>query len=112
MTANKAKIVTLAATLAFTGQTHASIGFTKDDCAVYGNLIEQTETKHVYENKYVKYTFTYDENDIVKSFKVTFEKGTRPSLELMTAVMPNPISKKDRLWKNSGRTSKSMVLTS
>jgi hypothetical protein len=91
--------ILVAATLcALLPNSQASIGFHKTDCAVYGNLIEKSPSRHVYENKYVHYIFNYNSKDTVTSFEVTFDKGQHPNFLLMTSVMPNPISNHKRLW--------------
>ncbi|MFC4993638.1 hypothetical protein [Rubritalea tangerina] len=77
----------------------ASIGFSKSDCTVYGNLVEQSPTRHVYQNKYVKYIFDFDKRGIVTQLEVRFVKGKHPSFALMRTVLPDPISKKKRLWR-------------
>lgn len=76
----------------------SAIGFQKQDCAVYGNLIEQSPSAHVYENNYVHYTINFDNQGVAEELEVKFDKGKKPSFQLMLSCMPNPICKDDLKW--------------
>lgn len=81
--------------------SNAAIGFPKSACSAYGNLIEESENRRVYENKYIHYILTYNAKGLVDSLEVRFQKGQRPSYERMLEVLPKPISKSDLQWKKT-----------
>jgi hypothetical protein len=98
----KATSVVAFATLTLTTTSaFAALGFKKQECAGYGNLIETSARSHVYENNYVQYTISFDHKGLADEMELKFNKGKKPSYQLMLSCMPNPISKKHLKW---GRT--------
>ena len=89
----------------------AAIGLPKAVCSGYGNLIEDSGNRLVYQNNYIHYILTYDSRGLIDSLEIRFDKGQHPTHQQMLAALPNPICNSDLQWKRDTCAEDSKCLT-